>query len=261
MARGTTPRALLRLRVVVAVVLSILYWLCVAVIAVLMFPLALVVWAISAPLDRRKLVLHALTNVWGSLYTWINPVWTVKVRGREHIERGKVYVMVANHLSIVDVFVLHRLLRHFKWVSKIENFSLPFIGWNMRLNGYVPLRRGHRESVLEMFARCREVLAAGSSVMMFPEGTRSRTGVMKEWKPGAFELAKQAGVGVLPIAIQGTEKALPAKGVRIGGARIRVTVLPAIGVEEVRGASVEELRDRARGRVAGLIEAEPWPPR
>lgn len=236
-----------------AAVVSTLYWLLVAVIAVLVFPVAVIVWAVTAPFDRRKLVLHALTNVWGSLYTWINPLWSVRVQGREHIERGKVYVMVANHLSMVDIFVVHRLHRHFKWVAKIESFRLPFIGWNMRLNGYVPLRRGDKESVVSMFARCREVLAEGSSVMMFPEGTRSRTGQLKEWKPGAFELAKEAGVAVLPIAIQGTFTALPAKGLRIGRARMRVTVLPAIAVEEVRATSVEELRCRVRGRVAAFL--------
>jgi len=240
-------------RGVVAVVLSFLYWLLVAVIAVAMFPVAVLVWAITAPLDRRKAVLHELTNVWGSLYTWLNPVWSVRVRGREHIERGRAYVMVANHLSLVDIFVVHRLHRHFKWVSKIENFSMPFIGWNMRLNGYVPLRRGDRESVVEMFARCKEVLARGSSVMMFPEGTRSKTGVMKEWKLGAFELAKEVGVSVLPIAIQGTFDALPSKGLKIRAARMRVTVLPAIGVEAVRGMSAEALRDEVRGRVAGFL--------
>jgi 1-acyl-sn-glycerol-3-phosphate acyltransferase len=240
----------------VGVLLSILYWLLVAGIAVAMFPAAVLMWAITAPLDRRKAVLHALTNVWGSLYTWLNPVWSVRVRGREHIERGRAYVMVANHLSLVDIFVLHRLHRHFKWVSKIENFSLPFIGWNMRLNGYVPLRRGDRESVAEMFARCRQVLANGSSVMMFPEGTRSRTGVMKAWKLGAFELAKEVGAPVLPIAIQGTFTALPAKGVKVGAARMRVTVLPPIGEEEVRAMSAEALRDRARGQVAAFLGEE-----
>jgi len=241
----------------VAVFLSTLYWLLVAVIAVMMFPVAAIVWAITAPFDRRKVVLHELTNVWGSLYTWINPLWSVRVRGREHIEPGRVYVMVANHLSLVDIFAVHRLHRHFKWVSKVENFSMPFIGWNMRLCGYVPLRRGDKDSVLEMFARCREVIAEGSSVMMFPEGTRSKTGVMKEWKLGAFELAKQVEVGVLPIAIQGTERALPARGVRVGAARMRVTVLPAIGVEEVRGLSTEELRDLVRGRVAAFLGEAP----
>lgn len=236
--------------------LSTLYWLLVAVIAVVMFPLAVLLWAITAPFDRRKLVLHAFTNVWGSLYTWLNPVWSVRVRGREHIERGRVYVMVANHLSLVDIFVAHRLHRHFKWVAKIESFSIPFIGWNMRLNGYVPLRRGDKQSVVRMFARCREVLASGSSVLMFPEGTRSRTGQLKEWKPGAFELAKEADVAVLPIAIQGTFTALPAKGLRIGAAQMRVTVLPAVPLDEVRELSVEALRDRVRGQVAAFLGEE-----
>lgn len=233
-----------------------LYWLLVAVIAVVMFPVAVLLWVITAPFDRRKVVLHAFTNVWGSLYTWLNPVWSVRVRGREHLQRGRVYVMVANHASMVDIFAIHRLFRHFKWVAKIESFSLPFIGWNMRLNGYVPLRRGDRESVREMFARCRQVLAAGSSVMIFPEGTRSRTGRMREWKPGAFELAKALGVAVVPIAIEGTATALRKHGWRVGGARMRVTVLAGIGEEAVRGLEVEELKELARGRVAEVLERE-----
>ncbi|MCX4242711.1 lysophospholipid acyltransferase family protein [Paraliomyxa miuraensis] len=245
---------------IVAALLSALYWLLVVAIAAIMFPVAVLVWAITAPFDRRKVVLHALTNFWASLYTWLNPVWTVQVRGRERIEPGRTYVMVANHLSVVDIFVVHRLWRHFKWVSKIENFSLPFIGWNMRLNGYVPVRRGQRASVVEMFERCRRVLADGSSLVIFPEGTRGWPEKMKPWKPGAFELAKELDMPVLPIAIQGTATALPAKGVRIGAARMRMTLLPAIGVEQVRGLTVEELTELARGKVGGFMEAEPWPP-
>lgn len=243
-----------------ASLLSTLYWLLVAAIALVMFPVALLLWAITAPFDRRRVVLHAFTNVWGAAYTWINPLWSVRVRGREHIEPGQIYVMVANHLSMVDIFAIHRLHRHFKWVSKAEVFEIPCIGWNMHLVGYVPLRRGDPQSVAQMFERCRQVLREGSSVMMFPEGTRSRTGEMKAWKPGAFELAKQADVALLPIAIQGTSTALPAGGLGVARARMRVTVLEPVPVEEVRGSSVEALRERLRERVARFLESEPWPP-
>src|SRR5690348_11419977 len=118
--------------------LSALYWMFVIAVAVVMFPIALVVRIVTAPFDRRRAVLHAFTCVWAGLYTWCNPLWRVEVVGRERANlrllpdaTTPVYVIVANHLSLVDIFVLHRLFTHFKWVSKIENFRLPFIGWNM----------------------------------------------------------------------------------------------------------------------------------
>ncbi|MBX7081128.1 MAG: 1-acyl-sn-glycerol-3-phosphate acyltransferase [Nannocystaceae bacterium] len=232
---------------------STLYWLFVTVVAAVMFPIAVVVWAVTAPLDRRRRVLHRFTTLWAALYTWANPLWRVEVRGREHLHDDRVYVMVANHLSLVDIFVLYRIWAHFKWVSKIENFRLPFIGWNMRLNGYVPLRRGDRESVVAMLAQCRTLLREGSSIMMFPEGTRSKTGELKPFKPGAFELACEAGVPVLPIAVAGTFEALPKHGFAIGPARLRVTVLPAIESAELSPAALSE---RAHAAIAAANTAQ-----
>lgn len=240
-------------------ILSGIYWLMSTLVALLLFPVALVLWAVTKPFDRRGLVLHAFTNLWGSIYTWINPVWSVRVRGRELID-GRPCVMASNHLSLVDIFVMHRLFRHFKWVSKAEVFRLPLIGWNMRLNDYVPLRRGDKASVLEMFARCRAALEAGSSIMIFPEGTRSRTGMLKPFKPGAFELAKEADVPLQPIVVQGSFEALPGTGLLVGRARMRVTVLPRIPRAQVRALSVRELGDLTRGRIAELLERDPWPP-
>jgi len=227
---------------------SVLYWSFVLATSALMYPLAVVIWAVTLPFDRRRAVLHRFTSVWAALYTWVSP-WSVTVVGREHIDPARTYVMVANHNSVVDIFVLYRLFTHFKWVSKIENFRLPFIGWNMALNGYVPLRRGDRDSVVRMLARCEELLREGNSVMLFPEGTRSQTGVLKAFKPGAFELATRIGVPVLPIAISGTFAALPKHGLRIAPQRVIVRVLPAVEPSE----SIESLTETVRERIKAAL--------
>lgn len=237
--------------------LSALYWLLVGVIAIAMFPLALLVWALTLPFDRRRVALHAFTNVWAALYTWLNPAWSVRVRGREHLERGRSYVMVSNHLSLVDIFVIHRLFGHFKWISKAENFRMPCIGWNMTLNGYIPLRRGDPHSVRDMFTLARRALAAGSSVMMFPEGTRSRTGQLTAFKSGAFELAKQARAPVLPIVIEGTFHALRPRSLTITPAQMRVTVLPAIPRREVEASDIDVLQQRAHSQIAAQLDRGP----
>ena len=230
---------------------STAFWAFLAITSIALFPVALVLWAVTLPFDRRKRLLHQFTNFWASLYTWVNPLWPVTVTGREKIRRGETYVIVSNHLSLLDILVLHRLFRHFKWVSKIENFRIPFIGWNMRLNRYIQLRRGERESVLQMMADCERTLRAGSSILMFPEGTRSRTGELQSFKTGAFELALRTRSPILPVVIEGTSNALPKRGFVLRGHHpIRVGVLDPIPAESFAHMSAKELAEQTRALYA-----------
>src|SRR4029079_1418346 len=140
--------------------------------SILLFPVAVLIWATTVLFDKRLVLLHRFTCFWASLYSWFNPVWRVRVEGREKIDPNTAYVMVANHQSLLDILVLFRLFTHFKWVSKIENFRVPCIGWNMSLNRYIKLRRGDKESIDAMMTAAQQALAEGNSIMMFPEGTR-----------------------------------------------------------------------------------------
>ena len=223
---------------------SLAFWLFLATTSIALFPVALVVWALTAPFDRRKVVLHRFTCFWASLYSWFNPVWPVTVVGREKIRQGATYVMVANHQSLLDILVLFRLFRHFKWVSKIENFRIPCIGWNMRLNEYIELRRGDKQSIAEMMSACDESIGQGNSIMMFPEGTRSADGRLKAFKHGAFTLALRNGVPILPIVVEGTANALPKRGFVLQGRHeIRIRVLDEIPHEKFSDQSVEEVTE------------------
>jgi len=224
-------------------------------VSVAMFPVALICWALTLPFDRRKVILHRLTCFWAALYTWLNPAWSVKVVGREKVDPHETYVMVANHQSLLDIFVLFRLFRHFKWVSKIENFRIPFIGWNMHLNNYIQLKRGDRSSVAVMLRACRENLAAGNSIMMFPEGTRSPTGRLRGFKPGAFDLAKDAKRPVLPIVVHGTASALPKRGLILQGRhRITMEVLDPIAYATFAEGDAEDLMLRVRELIGDRLE-------
>ena len=221
---------------------SILFWAFLVASSLLLFPVALVVWALTAPFDPRKRWLHQFTCFWASLYSWFNPAWRVHVEGREKIRRDATYVMVANHQSLLDILVLFRLFAHFKWVSKIENFRIPCIGWNMSLNGYVKLRRGDKQSIGEMMAASARVLDEGNSIMMFPEGTRSPDGRLRAFKHGAFTLAQGSGCPLLPILVQGTADALPKRGFVLQGRHaIRIQVLDEIPHEKIRGRPVEDV--------------------
>jgi 1-acyl-sn-glycerol-3-phosphate acyltransferase len=228
-------------------VFSTLFWGFLAVSSVVLFPVALLVWLVTAPFDRKRVVLHQFTCFWASLYTWLNPLWQVRVEGRDRIRRDETYVIVANHLSLLDILLMFRLFTHFTWVSKAENFAVPFIGWNMRLNGYIPLRRGDRDSARAMLETCQRELRGGTSVMIFPEGTRSRTGELQPFKTGAFELALRTGKPLLPVLVEGTSQALPRRGFVLRGRhRIRLTVLDPIPVEDVGQVTAPQLAQQVR---------------
>jgi 1-acyl-sn-glycerol-3-phosphate acyltransferase len=251
-------------------ILSLAFWLFVSLSSILLFPLAVLLWVVTAPLDRRRVLLHRFTCFWASLYTWLNPAWRVHIEGREKVRREAAYVIVANHQSLLDILVLFRLFVHFKWVSKIENFRVPFIGWNMSLNRYIKLRRGSQESVARMMRACERTLAEGSSVVMFPEGTRSSDGRLRAFKPGAFTLAQRSRVPILPIVIEGTANALPKRGFVLQGRHaIRVRVLDEIPHARFAGAPVEVVTQAVRELFATALDGpaaqspgvRPEPPR
>lgn len=242
---------------------SLTFWLFITASSLALFPIAVAVWLPSLVLDPRRRVLHLFTCFWASLYTWLNPVWKVRILHRERIVTDRPTVMVANHLSLLDILILFRLFTHFKWVSKVENFRVPAIGWNMSLNGYVPLKRGDRNSVIRMMRQCERTLAQGNSIMMFPEGTRSTSGRMRTFKTGAFELAIASGVPIQPLVIKGSGDALPKRGFVLQGRHhISVTVLDAIMPEAFEGMSAEDLTDHVKALIAAelgekaLIETE-----
>jgi 1-acyl-sn-glycerol-3-phosphate acyltransferase len=113
-------------------------------------------------------------------------------------------VIVANHQSLTDVMALAALWVQFKWVSKREVFRMPCIGWNMTLNQYVAVDRGSVRNVGHTLAECKAWLQLGVSLLMFPEGTRSKTGALQPFHDGAFKLAAECGCAVVPVVVDGT---------------------------------------------------------
>ena len=182
----------------------------------------------------------------------MNPFWNFKIEGRELIDPNKTYVMVSNHQSYFDIFAVFGLFTFFKWVSQEQIFKIPFVGWNMYLNQYVKVVRGNLSSIKQMLKDCRAWLDRGVSIMLFPEGTRSETGEMGPFRDGAFRLAIEAGVPILPIVIDGTFEVLP-KGRNILNftTPIRLKVLPPVDSRPFSKNAIG-LRDHVRS----LIEKE-----
>ncbi len=234
--------------------LSIAYWIFIVVSMPILFVGAAVVLLLTIAFDRRRVVLHLYSCAWATLYVVANPLWRCRVVGREKLPWRGPAVIVANHLSMLDILVLYGLFRPFKWVSKAELFRVPVVGWNMWLNDYVRVWRGDRESVRKMMAHCRAHLARGTPVLLFPEGTRSPDGRLQRFKDGAFRLAFDAGVPVVPIALTGTFDALPKHGLMMHrGMRAEVRVLDPIDAKAFE--SSDALREAVRDAIAAALPA------
>ena len=149
---------------------------------------AVAIFLVTVPFDHRRRWLHAYSCAWAYHYILLCPFWQASFSGREHIRSGHAYVIAANHQSWIDIPLLFGLFTHFKWVSKREMFRVPFLGWNMTMNGYVPLARGKQSSIVKMMRHCERHLESGSSVLIFPEGTRSPDGEIHAFKAGAVSI-------------------------------------------------------------------------
>jgi 1-acyl-sn-glycerol-3-phosphate acyltransferase len=236
------------------VLLSAAYWAAIVITCPLFFTGLAGVWALTAWWDRRRVLVHLYSCFWATFFVYVNPRWTLAVTGRERVPWRGGAVLVANHSSLIDILVLFGLYRPYKWVSKRENFKIPFIGWGMTLNGYVPLVRGDRTSVVAMFEHCARLIRAGSAVMLFPEGTRSRDGRLQAFKDGAFELAVEHGVPLIPIAVHGTGRAL-AKGSLVLRENVDAKVEVLEPLDPAAFASMAALRDEAHRRIAAALGA------
>ncbi len=233
-------------------VFSVVFWAFIALTCPLFFLGALLVRLVTLPFDRRRVALHLYSSAWAAFYVYVNPLWRLRIRGRDRLPWHGAAVLVANHASLIDILVLFGLFRPYKWVSKQEIFTVPVIGWNMRLNDYVPLVRGSGESVRRMMAHCDRLLAAGSPVLIFPEGRRTPDGALQPFKNGAFELAVRHGAPVFPIAVHGTRQALPKHGLVLREhIDARVEVLPAL--DPAAFPDVAAVRDAAREAIAEAL--------
>lgn len=241
----------------IARVTSAIFWLYIGLLCIAIFPVAALIWLITLPFDRRGWLLHKLTCVWAGMFTWPNPHWNVTIENIEKAApRNEARIIVSNHLSLVDIPVVFRTFLHFKWVSKSENFKIPFVGWNMYMNRYIKLDRGSNKSNAKMMRSCEAALNSGSSVFIFPEGTRSSNGKVSGFKRGAFELARRTGKPIQPIVIAGSAEALPKKGLILKGIHhIRVRLLDPIAPESFAEESVEALTDRVRGLIRSEHES------
>ena len=190
----------------------------------------------------------------GYFMTKVNPAWDIQVEGAFPENPRLPYVVVSNHQSNADIPVVSNLPWEMKWVGKKELFDLPVVGWMMKLAADLPVDRKDPQSRSSVLKRAKAVLHQKCSVIFFAEGTRSKDGRLRPFKDGAFRLAIDAGVPILPVALDGTSDTLPKHGWKFGPpVQVYLKVLDPIPTDGLTVADVAALRERTRQAIAQQI--------
>jgi 1-acyl-sn-glycerol-3-phosphate acyltransferase len=201
---------------------------------------------------------------WARLIARLTPV-DLEIVGAEHIEAGRSYVVVANHQSQYDIPVIYGYSGlDLRWVMKAEIGRIPFVAQGCRAIGHIFIDRSNPEQARTAINAAVRRLGAGTGILFFPEGTRSRTGQLMPFRKGAFRVAADRGWSVLPMTVSGTRDILAPGGFRVRPGRARLTIHPPIEPDAVgQGGSVDsvvqDLQRRSRAAIASALECTDAP--
>ena len=178
----------------------------------------------------------------------------VRVEGLEHLEQDRPYIFAANHQSQFDIFALDGFLMvDFRWMAKKELFRIPIVGTAMRLAGSISIDRSRGRQAMKSLIEAATRIASGTSVVIFPEGTRTRDGRLQPFKSGAMYLAIKSGVDIVPMAITGGFEIMPKGSFRIKPGRMVIKIGQPVSSKDYTQKQKQQLADLLHDKVATLI--------
>jgi len=210
-------------------------------------------WAVAmAFLFNQRLGSMIVGKCWARSISFLTPI-SVKVFGREHLKPGQSYVIVSNHQSLFDILILYGWLDiDFKWVMKKELRKLPGLGIACEKLGHIFVDRSNRHQAISALNNSRHRIREGTSIVFFPEGTRSTEIHLRPFKKGAFHMALSLGLPILPVTIRGTREIHPTKSFDTYPGKASLTFHPQIETSEYQG-QIESLIQEARNRIASIL--------
>ena len=241
---------------------------------ILFWPYQLYEWLILMPLvGILTLIFGALTAVaaslvtphfasrvfgatWARLIGWLTPI-AVTVEGKQNANRKRSYVVVSNHQSLYDIIVIYGWLAlDLKWVMKKELRKVPGIGIGCEKAGHIFIDRKNPGLASKAVSEALDRLGDGIGILFFAEGTRSLDGKLKPFKKGAFHIAIEQKLPVLPVTLLGTRDILPANSLKAFPGRARMVIHPAIETDGLGQAQIGDLMDATKAAITSALPEE-----
>lgn len=191
---------------------------------------------------------------WARILLFLTPV-TIKVKGKENIQKSQSYVIIANHSSQYDILLLYAKLGiDFKWVMKKELRAVPALGAACERMEHIFIDRSAPVAALDTIEKAKKRIKNGTSIVFFPEGTRSRNGKLTSFRRGAFKLAFDLGLPVLPITISGTFNVLPPKSWDVKPGKISLHIHPPVDINLYTWKEVDILIEKVKSDILSAFE-------
>jgi len=233
-----------------------------AFVATLVLGLTVIVAALLGVKDKPGGLFEKAPRWWSSAVLWAAGI-KVRVHGMENAATGEPHIFASNHISWFDVPALARILPRYKFVAKAELFKVPIFGRGMRAVGMIEIQRENRKAAFGAYDIAAERIRSGSSVVVFPEGTRGHAYPLRPFKKGPFVLAIAAGVPIVPIIVHGTIEIMPKGSLWVQPGTIDVHLLEPVSTSGVdydhREALMQTVRTRMADAMRELYGVEPLP--
>jgi len=193
---------------------------------------------------------HACARTWSWLILKTGGI-RVRVEGLEHVNPDATAIYCVNHQSAMDIPVLFVSLPvQFRFVAKRSLFNMPFVGWHLRRSGHIPVDRDRPREAMKSMKKVAQEIREGKSVLLFPEGHRSRNGQLLPFKAGSFYIAILSGVLIVPITINGTSRVLKPDTYHVRAGQTEMIVHPAISTAGLNVKDAEKLSDQVKAIIA-----------
>lgn len=204
--------------------------------------------------SRTGNIVHLIARIWGRGILLISRI-KVSVQGLSHVDPLQSYIYMSNHQSNFDIPVLlAHLPVQFRWVAKAELFKIPIFSRAMRGAGYIRIDRFDRKSAIESLKEAAAKMKNGVSVMMFPEGTRSRDGNIRPFKKGGFVMAVDTGVPIVPVILKGTRPIMDKNSWRINTGEVSLNIEKPIDTTDYTRETKDELIEAVRSVICRGFE-------
>lgn len=244
-AEKLTPRQLMREnKLLVGLYQIYTYLVFLPLLAVSTTILGIIATLLAILVDKK--IASVCGIIWARFNSYITPM-LVTVIGKEKIQKDKSYVIVANHQSQYDIFVIYGWMPvDFRWVMKMQLRGVPFLGYACYKIGHIFIDRSHPDAAKASINAARDRIKGGTSIMFFPEGTRSEDGRLKEFKKGAFKFALDMGLPILPVTIINTRNVLPAKSLKLFPGKAKMVIHDPIDIAGYGEESMGKIMDLAK---------------
>jgi len=208
---------------------------------------------VLSPFVNASTLSRGIAGAWARFIARLTPMF-VRVVGRDNVDPEQSYVVVSNHQSVYDILVLYGWLGiDIRWVMKIEIRSIPGIGAACAALGHIYIDRSDHQAAIMSINAAREKISGGTSVIFFPEGTRSEDGRLKRFKRGAFRFAIDTELPILPVTVDGACDVLPARRYDLRPGVARLVIHPPISTVGLKTADLPALSDQIREVIGSAL--------